>query len=465
MSKDITFIRPEHRSYSPTWEKMRDVCAGAEVIKSKGNLYLPYLDPTDRSELNKQRNKDYINRAVFYNITGHTKIGLIGMAFRKDPVFSAPDKLEYLKTNADGAGTSIYQQSQSTLESVLEIGRHGLYVDYNSDSNKAIILSYKAEDIINWRTKRINGRDKLVLVVLREIIEVEDGYGFKDAVQYRELSLENDTFICKVWRRKGENYSGSYEIDSDYQPRPAGKKKWDEIPFTFVGAQNNDHTIDDSPFSSLAEINLGHYRNSADYEDSLFFCGQVQPVITGLDQEWRDFLERYGVKLGSRAPLLLPQGGSFTYAQAQPNTLAKEGMDSKKNYMVALGARLIEQNSSVKTATQASGDITASTSVLGICCSNVSEAYAIALKWCAQYIGLKDDDVSYAINQEFIANVAEPNMITSIVSAWQSGAIRQEDMIRSMQKIDLIDPSIEIDVVSQELQDSSPVFEDSYDDN
>jgi hypothetical protein len=100
------------------------------------------------------------------------------------------------------------------------------------------------------------------------------------------------------------------------------------------------------------EINHGHYRNSADYEDSVWFCGQVQPYMTGLDTNWRDHLEKKGVKIGSRSPLLLPKEGSFGYAQAQPNMLAKEAMDSKRDYMVQLGARLIEQNATAKTATR-----------------------------------------------------------------------------------------------------------------
>ncbi|MCP6133308.1 DUF4055 domain-containing protein, partial [Klebsiella pneumoniae] len=138
----------------------------------------------------------------------------------------------------------------------------------------------------------------------------------------------------------------------EYHPKPKGEDFWDEIPFTFVGAQNNDPSIDESPLAALVEINLGHYRNSADYEDSVFFCGQVQPVISGLDTAWRDWLQDKGIRVGSRSPFLLPKEGSFTYAQAQPNTLAKEAMDSKRDYSVQLGARLIEQNGAVKTATQ-----------------------------------------------------------------------------------------------------------------
>ncbi|WP_320750898.1 DUF4055 domain-containing protein [Enterobacter roggenkampii] len=210
--------------------------------------------------------------------------------------------------------------------------------------------------------------------------------------------------------------------------------------------------------AALVEINHGHYRNSADYEDSVWFCGQVQPYMTGLDTGWRDHLEKKGVKIGSRSPLLLPKEGSFGYAQAQPNMLAKEAMDSKRDYMVQLGARLIEQNATAKTATQASGEQTSSTSVLGICVSNVSEAYTLALGWCAKYLGIKRESTSYTINQEFIAKVAESGMVTAIVNAWQSGALRDSDMIRALQKLDLIDPADSPDEVIDVLRNQAPTL-------
>jgi hypothetical protein len=123
-------------------------------------------------------------------------VGLLGLAFRKDPTMTAPDKLNYLRDNADGAGASIYQQSQQVTENILEAAREGLYTDYAAETDEAIILRYQAESIINWRTKRINGRDQLVLVVLRECMEKEDGFAYEDEIQYRELALENGKFIC-----------------------------------------------------------------------------------------------------------------------------------------------------------------------------------------------------------------------------------------------------------------------------
>ncbi|RXJ10433.1 DUF4055 domain-containing protein [Lelliottia nimipressuralis] len=457
-NNDITFVRPEQKAACTQWAKIRDVCKGADAIKSKGGEYLPLLDPGDRSAKAKQRNQDYRDRAVFYPITGNTKIGLLGMAYRKDPTMTAPEKLDYLKTNADGGGISIYQQSQQVLEDILETARHGLYVDYAKESDQAIILRYAPENIINWRTERINGRNQLALVVLREVVEEKDGYGFKERVQYRELALEDGKFICRVWRSKTDNGGGVLAVDAEYNPKPKGKEYWDEIPFTFVGAQNNDETIDDPPLATLVEINLGHYRNSADYEDSVWFCGQVQPYMTGLDKDWRDHLEKKGVKVGSRNPLLLPEGGTYAYAQAQPNMLAKEAMDSKRDYMVQLGARLIEQNGATKTATQASGEQSAATSILSICVSNVSEAFSKALTWCAKYLGVKDEKADFSINQEFIAKVADSGMVAVLVSAWQSGAIRDSDLVRMLQKLDIIDPADSVDEVIDALRNAKPTL-------
>ncbi|WP_272691147.1 DUF4055 domain-containing protein [Providencia sp. PROV132] len=450
-TNNVDFTRPEYKAAAPQWKLVRDVCRGGEDI----NTYLPELVEQDDAR-KKKRNKDYQDRAVFYPITGNTRNGMIGMAFKKDPLVAVIEKLSCLKDDADGAGSSIYQLAQSSLESVLEVGRHGLYVDYNSDSKLPYIFQYRAEDIINWRTARINGRTMLTLVVLRETVEEEDGFGFKDAIQYRVLAIEDGHFICRVYRKAAGQ--SVFQIDSEYMPERAGNGAWDEIPFTFIGAQNNDHTIDEAPLLGLAKINLGHYRNSADYEDSVFFCGQVQPYLGGLDTTWRDHLEKTGVIVGSRSPVMLPKDGFFGYAQAQPNMLAKEAMDSKRDYMVALGAQLVSADSKVKTVIQSVGEQNAQTSILSICCSNVSDAFSKALMWCAEYLGLDTADISFEINKDLVNHIADSAMIREIVSAWQSSAIRKSDLVRSLQKYDVIDPADDIEVVVDELNTQQPTM-------
>ncbi|APC14564.1 hypothetical protein BLL42_01995 [Pseudomonas frederiksbergensis] len=437
MSNDASFKRADYTEVLDRWATVRDVCAGQHRVVSR----LPCINSHDKSPENADRNKAYRERAVFKNATGHTRNGLLGLAFHKDPTLTVPKKLEYLQDNANGSGVSIYQQSQGVLEKVLEAGRHGLYVDYHQDDGAgghSVILTYCAEDIINWRTGMVNGHYVLTLVVLRETPEVEDGFGFKTIEQYRELALETEGFVCRVWRRSGPENGGPLAVVEEHFPTGV-KGRLKEIPFTFVGAQNNDPSIDESPLYDIAMINLGHYRNSADYEDSVFWCGQAQPWISGLTESWVKLLEEKGVYVGSRAPMLLPVNGAFGYAQPLPNTLVKEAMADKNQMMIELGARMVVASLSSKTATEARGDQSASTSVLAGCVANISEAYTRAIMWCGQYMGVTDK-VAYQVNQEFVELTADPQMITALVGLWQNGGFAKADLRAYLRKLGLIAP-------------------------
>ena len=416
------------------WQVVRAVIAGDQAMR-KGS-FLPYLNAADLSVENKERNASYVERAVFYGATGRTLDGLIGIAFRKDPSHALPARLQYLLTDADGSRSSIYQQSQAVAANVLEVGRHGLMVDFDASLGRPVIKSYAAESVINWR---YDG-GQLSLIVLLEAVEEPDGYGAKEVTQYRELALENGVCVCRLWRINDDGQAQVYQaIDvntgdlADAVVLRSQAKTLDFIPFRFTGSRNNDAEIDASPLYALAMLNVAHYRNSADYEDSVFFVGQAQPWIAGLTEDWRDHLESQKVAyIGSRAPFLLPQGGTFGFAQPAPNTLVKEAMDQKEQQMIALGARLLDQTTRTTTATESENDKEVSTSVLSMCIANVNEAYQTAIGWCAVLLGApltgEEQQASYKISQDYSRAKIDSQAIAALVAAWQAGAIAKPDL-------------------------------------
>src|SRR5690606_38005819 len=129
-------------------------------------------------------------------------------------------------------------------------------------------------------------------------------------------------------------------------------KEWTEIPFTFVGANNNDARVDPSPMYDMAELNVAHYQTTADCRKSAYFTGQVQVAITGLTENWRDHLEKNRVYFGSETPILLPEGGDIKMVQSQGNTQAEREREYVEKQMIAIGARLIQPGSAPKTATE-----------------------------------------------------------------------------------------------------------------
>ena len=465
---DVTFQRPEFTAAQNRWRLVRDVCKGSETIKAAGDRYLPRPNPTDKSADNLARYDGYKARAVFYNATGRTKHSLVGAVFRTWPTLTAPGALDYISKDVDGQGVSIYQQSQSVIGNLLEVGRHGLLVDYpavdgdsvskadnQSGGIRPTITSYPAEAIRNWKNRQVGGLHLLSLVVLRECVDedTDDGFGSEQVVQYRVLRLTVDgVYTQEVWEEgsKSTNLKSGPHIVKDGAGLP-----WGVIPFQFLGSENNDSSIDDSPLYDMAEINVGHYRNSADYEDSAYFAGQPQFWIAGLDEAWRDHLEKNGIYVGSRAPLTLPKDGSCGFAQPQPNTLVKEAMDAKKDDMVSLGARLIERGSAVKTATQADNDSAAEHSVLSLIVSNVSEAYDQCLVWMAQFAGVAGETV-YKLNQDFTQISLDANILAQLFSAVQGGKLPESDFWQYLRDRGVINPEKTDDEIRDELEAQSP---------
>lgn len=120
MKHDVTFQREDYEKALYAWSLVDDVVAGQSAVKEKRTAYLPKPNPSDTSAENKERYDQYLARAVFYNATGRTLQGLVGAAFRKDPTLNTTTALDYVLTDIDGAGVSIYQQSQSVVKSVLK---------------------------------------------------------------------------------------------------------------------------------------------------------------------------------------------------------------------------------------------------------------------------------------------------------------------------------------------------------
>ncbi|MUT43796.1 DUF4055 domain-containing protein, partial [Acinetobacter baumannii] len=90
--------------------------------------------------------------------------------------------------------------------------------------------------------------------------------------------------------------SGELKGGDIFYPTNSLGQRWNEIPFIPLGSLANDWNIDPIPLEPIVTMNLAHYQNSASYEEMVFICGQAQPVINELDEGWRDWLQKNGVR-------------------------------------------------------------------------------------------------------------------------------------------------------------------------
>ncbi|MGK9687276.1 hypothetical protein O6443_23940, partial [Salmonella enterica subsp. enterica] len=114
-------------------------------------------------------------------------------------------------------------------------------------------------NIVNWRLTRVGSVNRVTMVVLRETWEYnEPGNEFetKYGEQYRVLDIDSDgNYRQRLFRFDAEG--GAQEDVVEIYP-DLGESLRGVIPFTFIGATNNDATIDDAPLLPLAELNIGH---------------------------------------------------------------------------------------------------------------------------------------------------------------------------------------------------------------
>ena len=410
----VTSKHPEYIKNIETWTKVDDVCDGQDAIKKKGKTYLPV--PVTFGDGDEDRYKEYLDRAVFYGATGRTLISHIGSAFNKLPDFKRPDELEYLERNADGAGRSIYQSSQQMLRLILKHYRCGVYVDFpqvEPSRNRAedkqknafpMIHTLKAQSVINWDFIIVGNQKKLSIVVIEEAVSTLDidGFGRTNETQYRVLRLtpgESDfIYSVQIYKRNDKEV---FEAGPLYYPTDYHGKRWNYIPFTFCGAIDNTDEINNPPLLELADLNLAHYRNSADVEESGFIVGQPIVSMPNITTEQYEIIKKDKLAIGARDGFPT----KVEIVQAEQNNLAKQLMADKWVQMKEMGARLIESGSANKTATQADNEDSLQHSVVSLAVSNISEALQMALRWCAKFAlpnhDIKPDELTYVISQDF----------------------------------------------------------------
>lgn len=412
----VNTVHPEYNEVVDKWELVR------AIANNCAQKYIRTVDPKD-----PVRSKQYRNDAILTNFTRLTQIGLSGLVFRKPAEVELPDAISYIEDEATGMGLNLEQLAQKTVSEVLATGRYGLLVDMSGDM--AYIKPYSAEAIINWRCDCYENKKMLSLVVLKEQIDVieDDIFDPRCADQYRVLVLNNGIYTQIVF---DENLQEIERIvPTDYNGNP-----FSEIPFVFVGSENNDECIDSIPLYDLAVLNLGHYRNSADLEENIFITGQPFLVVNVGETSVEDFkaANPNGLNFGSRGGLIISSGGQAMLLQANSNQMVSVEMKRKEEQAAAIGARLISPAGGRETAEAARIRYGAQNSALYVITKNISLAIELCLYYISMFMMEVPEDSSYELNDQFYEDNADPNLIAQQIMLFDRGMLSAEEIRDSL---------------------------------
>ena len=399
--------------------------------------------------------------------TEQTLSGLNGQVFRKQAVINLTPKLTLIRKNLDGTGQSGEQLCKTQLDNVLSYGRGGVFADYptvpegqqvtaydlDTGNIRPKLIGYSPFAIINWRSKEIGAQSVLSLVVLKEKhITADDGFSADCETQFRVLRLEatqpnslEHFYKVEIWRKDAGG--DSYSIAEEFIPLDSTSRRFDFIPFKFIGWKDNTPECDAPPLLKLATLNRHHYMVSADYYESVFIVGQPTPVFAGLTKEWaKDVFGNRSIQLGSRAAVPLPVGGSAELLTVPADSIAADkAMEKLESQMKAIGAQLIMDKEVQVTATENRNDTAMSISVLASSANNVSEAVTWGLRVCGMFVGecerskldeensgTKTPDIYCELNTDFDLSMMTAQDRAQLMAEWKSQAITTKEMRYAM---------------------------------
>jgi len=456
-NSNINYHHPAFDEFLPEWELISDCVDGERKVKQKRKKYLPHpsSDSANDDPLDERYNA-YLNRAAFINATGRTLSGLLGIAFNKAPKIELKGSIDCIENDSDGEGQPLAQLIRDALSQVLKRGRAGILTDYTSagvqteaSKGKPIFRLFTAKQIINWRVTK--GKTSLVVVYYEEPAEDNDGFDVVMEGHWIELRLINNFAHARRWDKSNDGIACGELIEL----KDANGKTLDELPWSWIGSSNNDHTPDSPPLADIAYVNIKHYQAEADISEAAHTVGQPMVALTGLTDDWATNYLSNGFIVGSRKGVMLPVGGDLKFAQAEDRNIVITVAERREKQMAMLGAKLVERNSSARTATQAGDEAQTDNSILSLCAGNVEQAVNRALKFAIQFAGSGEGRVE--LNKKYdIANL-DSQAITALMAAVQSGGLRLIDFIRYQQRIGLIPADEKPDDIVEQLNEQEPL--------
>jgi hypothetical protein len=466
-------VKSRHTKYDemlPYWQKCRDARKGAKAMKDGANCerYLPRLDSqvlqsVDNDKTPTQKNREYANyknRAIWYGATGKTVEAFKGMIYQK-PVkyFSKNTELpkDFIESDlmryASQEDESFSALMQACTDEILTVNRVGILEDYpvlvDEETGEAVQMSqldfeksgitsysvkYLAEQITNWGIAIHKGRKVESFYVLEESwLDYEESQSSpKQRLRWRLLLLEpmNGDLVYKQVIII-EDKDDKIKIQDIFYPLFNGNY-FNYIPFWCLSVNGNQlDEISEPEILDLVEMNIGHFRNSADYENEMHYVSIKTAIFPGWEQE------TYGNPVLGGALATPPEQKPFILEASSTSGLAGE-MKAKEEKMAILGAQMLSAKGRyIQSATTSEIENQGQSGILGSLAATLEEFFSVILSLKMEWSGQGKEGVKVVLNKEYMKNTVAPEIMKDLVAAVQAGKMSFKTFYYNISKLDM----------------------------
>lgn len=462
----VATVHPTYTTADEDWQTIEDICDGSRCVKRVGERYLPKLEDQSNAEY-----RAYKDRATFVNFTKRTREALGGMLLRKQPEIEFADaEVEKMTEDITLAGHTILDWIRLVCDQGVSTGRSATVIDWSDTAKRPYMAHYKARDVLNWASVREEGGEKLCFLVLRELDEVLEDFTVHEVVKIRRYWIPEDgTVWSDLWiQATGDGSAGKegdaqFKKDGDDIQLKRNGKPLSKMPAVIHNATHLGPEIGEAPLADIAEINVSHYRSSADLENGRHICGLPTPYATGVT-------DNGDLRLGaSKAWVAEDPQAQFGFIEFNGEGLGSltTALKEKSEQMAILGARLLFNDSNDAEAFETVQlRATSETAALSNISGTLSATLTQALQWFHWWTETSEQPpeeikATIMLSKDFTASQMAPNMLTALTNALNTSSISMETFFHNLRQGELYPPDWDLEnetrAISQQAPTAPPV--------
>lgn len=425
------------------WQLLNILYKGEKAVKDSKTICTPMPGGMESDEF-----KNFIERGEFYNAFFRTVQGLNGSIFRKDVVFTEnihKDLETALETiSADGRPPTVISRLIGC--EVLKNGRCGVFVDMD-DTNKPFWSFYDAAAIINWKTRIVNSREELHLLVLQEQYAKDDTQVFThDTVDMFKvyMMIEGHCVYMSFIEDDSKSTKGSKQFIYVDEPTIliGTGAALTGIPFVFFGTDNLSANPNRPPLLDVGFINLAHWRKSVDLAHGLHFAALPTPWAAGFD---KNVVTHIGPPRVWVSEEVNARAGYLEFTGKGLEAIEK-ALDRNESQMATLGAKPIDRvRNQVETAEAARIHSMSETATLASIAMNIACGLDMCVYWTGQWMRIETTKVRAEVNTDFVDTELSPNDIASLVKALQADGMSLDTFLYNLKRGELMPPGRSIE--------------------
>lgn len=444
----VSYVRPELRALLEELERSRDCFNMMRTGSARSTLAKYLIQEMGEPDACYEARLSRSTYTSVYRDSIRAFAGVLSQYQLKE----LPQSFDDHQDNVDLLGSSISKFLNTLDQLVLRDGGAAVLVDMPpadpevasareeiEQEIRPYFIAVERANLINWRTRMVNGREVVEQAVIRMLQEVpmqegsfgaelEPVYVFLYPGGYKKLRMER---TASSWQM--------IVLEE-------GQTTLDRVPLVWYGANGSKFADSDVPLVGLADLSIQHLQLRSDLAELIHKLSMPVPVRVGAPTDASG--RTPALTLGPNTAVDLPLEGSFSFAEPSGGSLAQhqEEINHVERLMDRSSLAFLYGGEGNRTATEvmlSGAQIQAQITTL---IENKQSLFDGLLElWTTYSAETLDDEAGLEISDNLIQRPMEPGETQALLSLFSANALSHQTLLEELQRGHVLSDMLDIE--------------------